>query len=141
MKRSAHTICVVDDHEASRYAAVKSLQALGFKTVEAETGQDAILAAERAVSAMLLDVNLPDMNGVKVCQIIKSKPGPKLPVVLMTAVYVDDLHRSAGMSAGADAYLMSPVSKQQLGAVFDKLLGVDAAVLDGVSQIQLAIAA
>jgi len=125
MQRSAHTICVVDDHEASRYAAAKSLQTLGYKTVEAETGEDAIMAADGAVSALLLDVNLPDMNGVKVCQIIKSKLLRQLPVVLMTAVYVDDLHRSAGMSAGADAYLTSPVSRQQLGAVFDRLLGVD----------------
>jgi CheY-like chemotaxis protein len=125
MQRSAHTICVVDDHEASRYAAAKSLQALGYKTVEAETGEDAIMAADGAVSALLLDVNLPDMNGVKVCQVIKSKLRRQLPVVLMTAVYVDDLHRSAGMSAGADAYLTSPISRQQLGAVFDKLLGVD----------------
>jgi len=124
MPRSAHTICVVDDHDAKRYAAVKALQALGYRTVEADSGEEAILAADGALSAMLLDVNLPDMNGVKICQLLKSRSDRPLPIVLMTAVYVDDLHREVGLSVGADAYLTSPVSQQQLGAVFDKLLGI-----------------
>ncbi len=125
MKRSAFTIAVVDDTDLARYAAVKMLRALGYKTVECETGEEAQLIAsgEKPVSALLLDVNLPDVNGVAVCEFIKKGPKP-LPVVLMSAVYVDELHQGAALDAGADAYLVSPLEPQELGAVFDRLLGV-----------------
>ena len=122
--RSAFTIAVVDDHDLARYAAVKMLRSLGYKTVEADTGEEAqTIAGGKAVSAVLLDVNLPDVNGVKVCEFLKKGPNP-LPVVLMSAVYVDELHKGVGLDAGADAYLVSPLEPQELGAVFDRLLGI-----------------
>ena len=123
--RSAYTIAVVDDTDLARYAAVKMLRALGFKTVESATGEEAqLIAGRKPVSAVLLDVNLPDVNGVKVCEYIKKGPNP-VPVVLMSAVYVDELHKGVGLDAGADAYLVSPLEPQELGAVFDRLLGVE----------------
>ena len=126
MDRSAHTIGVVDDHEATRYVAVKLLRALGYAAAEAETGEDALtMAGSGRASALLLDVNLPDVNGVKVCEHLKASAHP-IPVVLMSAVYLDDLHRDIGLGAGADAYLTAPLSAQELGAVFDRLLGVAA---------------
>ena len=123
--RSAFTIAVVDDTDLARYAAVKMLRAQGYKTVECATGEEAqLLASGKPVSAVLLDVNLPDVNGVKVCEYIKKGPNP-LPVVLMSAVYVDELHKGAALDAGADAYLVSPLEPQELAAVFDRLLGVE----------------
>jgi len=123
MNRSDHTIAVVDDHDLARYAAVKMLQALGYQTVESDTGEEAqLIACRPSVSAVLLDVNLPDVNGVKVCENLKKGPRP-IPVVLMSAVYVDELHKGAALDAGADAYLVSPLEPQELGAVFDRLLG------------------
>jgi CheY-like chemotaxis protein len=123
MDRSAYTIAVVDDHDLARYAAVKMLQSLGYRTVESATGEEAqFIATTQPVSAVLLDVNLPDVNGVKVCEYLKNSPNP-LPVVLMSAVYIDELHKGAGMAAGADHYLVSPLEPQELGAVFDRLLG------------------
>jgi CheY-like chemotaxis protein len=124
MNRAAHTIAVVDDHDLARYAAVKMLRALGYRTVESATGEEAqLIAGSQKISAMLLDVNLPDVNGVKVCEYLKKAPHP-MPVVLMSAVYVDELHKGAAMDAGADAYLVSPLEPQELGAVFDRLLEV-----------------
>jgi DNA-binding response OmpR family regulator len=60
---------------------------------------------------------------VKVCEFLKKGPNP-VPVVLMSAVYVDELHKGVGLEAGADAYLVSPLEPQELGAVFDRLLGI-----------------
>jgi CheY-like chemotaxis protein len=121
MDRSQHTIVVVDDHEPSRYAAVKMLRSLGYNTSEAENGEQALMVANDDVSAVLLDVNLPDVNGVKVCEHLKSERR-QLAVVLMSAVYTDDLHKGAAMDAGADGYLISPFGAEQLGAMFDGLL-------------------
>jgi len=118
--RASFTILVVDDVPASRYAAVRLLQVCGFRTTEAAEGNECLACAESS-SAVLLDVNLPDLNGVEVCRVLKTR-SPHLPVVLMSAFYVDDLHREAGTSAGADAYLVPPLTPEELGATFDRLL-------------------
>jgi CheY-like chemotaxis protein len=118
--RSECTILVVDDTAASRYAAVRLLQLHGYQTREACDGGEALLLADSA-NAVLLDVNLPDINGVEVCRLLKSR-SPQIPVVLMSAFYVDDLHAEVGMSAGADAYLYAGVTGDQLGGQFDLLL-------------------
>jgi CheY-like chemotaxis protein len=120
--RSTHTILVVDDQPAALYAASKLLKKAGFQTLEASTGEDALRLAKSA-SAVLIDVNLPDINGVEVCQLIKAaKESAGKPVVLMSAVYVDDLHRGAAMSAGADAFVTPPLDEEPLAATFDRLL-------------------
>lgn len=118
--RSSFTVLVVDDVPASRYAAVRLLQVCGYRTTEASEGNECLARAESA-SAVLLDVNLPDLNGVEVCRVLKTR-SPDLPVVLMSAFYVDDLHREAGNSAGADAYLVPPFTSEELGATLDRLL-------------------
>ncbi|MGE4239795.1 response regulator [Ramlibacter sp.] len=120
--RSEHTILVVDDHPAALYAASRLLQSAGFRTLEAASGTDALRLAGRA-SAVLIDVNLPDVNGVQVCQTIKNAPETKhVPVILMSAVYLDELHRGAGLSAGADGYLTPPFEGEQLAALLDGLV-------------------
>ena len=119
--RAEHTILVIDDHEPNLYVATRLLERAGYKVLQGSTGSDAVFLAERA-SAVLMDVNLPDMNGVAVCELLKRTS--KKPVVLMSAVFVDDLHEGAALQAGADLYLLSPVSGEQLTAGFDKLLGV-----------------
>lgn len=120
--RTAHTILVVDDQPAALYAASRLLQGAGFRTLEALCGEDALRLAKGA-SAMLIDVNLPDVNGVKVCQQIKAAEDTfDCPVILMSAVYVDDLHRDAALSSGADAYVTSPLDGDQLATTFDRLL-------------------
>jgi CheY-like chemotaxis protein len=118
--RSLHTVLVVDDTDALRYATSKSLQQAGYSTIEAATGEEAILKAASA-AAVVLDVNLPDMNGVEVLRSIKSECGGK-PVVLTSAVFVNDLHRAIGCDAGADAYLLSPLQSSELAFVVDRLL-------------------
>ena len=117
--RSSHTILVVDDHKATLYAASRMLRRAGFNVLEATNGEDAIQLSDKA-SALLLDVNLPDVNGVAVCQAVKTKSDK--PVVLMSAVYVDELHREAALQAGADGYLVQPIDGDNVAAEFDRLL-------------------
>ncbi|HZY18370.1 MAG TPA: response regulator [Ramlibacter sp.] len=125
--RSSTTILVVDDHEAGRYAMAKLLQRAGFRTLEADSGTEAFALAESA-AAVLLDVNLPDVNGVEVCRVLKSRrPTAHLPVLLVSAVYIDELHRGAGLSSGADAYLVSPLESGELVPLLDRLLAASRA--------------
>jgi DNA-binding response OmpR family regulator len=120
--RSSHTILVVDDVDAHRYAMARRLQEDGFKTIEAATGTDAIVLAVKA-SAVVLDVNLPDVNGVEVCRTLKAEE-PNRPVLLISAVFDDELHQIAAKSAGADAYLSPPPPTSSLTAEIDALLKI-----------------
>lgn len=120
--RSVHTVLVVDDHDALRYATRKVLQRAGFTTIEAPTGEDAMMKAASA-AAVVLDVNLPDVNGIEVLSSIRRELGSK-PVILTSAFFVDDLHRTVGLEAGADAYLLAPLDPKELTSTLDALLGI-----------------
>lgn len=122
LTRSSFTVLVVDDQPALLYATSRMLQRSGFKTLEASLGEEAIALAPEA-SAVVLDVNLPDVHGIEVCSVLKSgKTTAAIPVVLTSAVYVDELHRGAGLASGADAYLIAPLSPEDLAATLDRLL-------------------
>jgi CheY-like chemotaxis protein len=120
--RTASTILVVDDTEASRYATARSLQAIGFTVIEASGGARCLELAESA-SAVVLDVHLPDLNGLEVCRILRSRPATaRLPIIHVSAIYVRDEDREAAKHAGADCYLVAPVSIEVLAGKLDELL-------------------
>lgn len=124
LQRGQYTILVVDDVAAARYATVRMLAAAGFKTREAATGAEALaLAQAGCVSGVVLDVHLPDIHGLEVCRLIRANRASRgLPVVHVSAIYVTEDDRASGHSAGADAYLLAPVSPQELAGTLDKLL-------------------
>ena len=122
-RRRQHTILVVEDEPAKRYVTTKLLQNAGFKTLETASGTEALVLAD-AVAAVVLDVHLPDVNGVEVCAKLKGRESTaRLPVVLTSAVYVDDLHRDAGLATGADAYLVAPLDPEVLVSTLERLIG------------------
>lgn len=122
VERSRHTILVVEDDAAARYAAVRLLQATGFRTLETASGYEALVMADQA-SAVLLDVNLPDVHGIEVCTLLRARETTaRLPIVLTSAVYVDELHREAGLSCGANAYLVPPLEPALVTATLDRLI-------------------
>lgn len=120
-RRSEYTVLVVDDHGPLRYTTMKVLQGAGFKTLEAASGAEGILIAPNA-SAVVLDVNLPDIHGIEVLNAVRANVG-RMPVVLTSAVFVDELHRQVGVDAGADAYLIAPLNPEDLISTLDRLLG------------------
>jgi DNA-binding response OmpR family regulator len=121
-QRSTHSVLVVDDAESSRYALSRGLRAEGFQTVEAAAGAQALELAEY-VSAVVLDVHLPDVHGFEVCRLLRGNPKTAgVPVIHVSAVYVTDEDRIAGEQAGADAYMVSPVDTTHLATVIDRLV-------------------
>jgi DNA-binding response OmpR family regulator len=120
--RSHHSILVVDDTASSRYALVRSLRAAGFNVVEAAAGAEALELVE-FVSAVVLDVHLPDLLGFEVCRLLRTRAATaSLPVVHVSAIFVSQAEQSAGMAAGADAYMVSPVDPEALVATLDHLI-------------------
>ena len=121
--RSQHSVLVVDDNESHRYATARSLRAAGFNIVEAAGGAEALELVD-FVSAVVLDVHLPDLMGFEVCRLVRGRPATaRLPVVYMSAMYVSRDDQEHGMHTGGDAYMVAPVDPGALLATLDQLIG------------------
>nr|WP_315597084.1 response regulator [uncultured Cupriavidus sp.] len=121
-------VLVVDDNPVTRYATVLVLGAAGYQTLEAESGQEALQRADTTVSAVVLDVNLPDIDGFQVCRMLRDRPETAtVPVVHLSATYVADYDKVRGLDAGASAYLIHPAEPAVLVATISSLLRASAA--------------
>ena len=121
--RSKHTVLVVDDNPATCYATARALRAAGFKTVEAGTGQEALDLSLGDISAVVLDVHLPDIGGFEVCAMMREREQTmSLPIVHLSAAFVADTDKVAGLNAGADAYLTHPAEPAMLVATIQALV-------------------
>lgn len=124
MTNPAATILIVDDLEASRYLASSWLRRNGYRVVEAGTGGAGLEAvAEHRPDLVLLDVNLPDISGIEVCERIKADPATSaIPVIHMSATAIELDDRTHGLNRGADGYLVEPVDPAELLAVVESAL-------------------
>ena len=120
--RKSFTVLVVDDSEAARYAIARTLRVEGFRTAEAAFGADALKQAE-FVSAVVLDLHLPDLHGLEVCRLLRARPRTAtLPVITISAVDIEERHRQAAQAAGADDFVVAPVDGARLATRLDDLL-------------------
>jgi PAS domain S-box-containing protein len=124
-EKAKTTILNVDDDDAARYATSRILRKEGFEVLEASCGAEALRLAKQAPDLILLDVNLPDMGGFEVCRMIKEDPATVLiPVLHLSATYMDDLSKVKGLEAGADGYLTYPLEPPVLIAYINSLLRI-----------------
>jgi PAS domain S-box-containing protein len=117
-------ILIVDDNGPKRYALGRTLQQHGFDVIEAGTGEDALkrCSAEHP-DLVLLDVNLPDLHGFDVARRLKSGDITRdIPILQLSASFVQPEHRLEGLAAGADGYLVEPVEPGELVASIRALL-------------------
>jgi PAS domain S-box-containing protein len=114
----------VDDYEPNRYARTQTLRRAGFEVHEAATGNEALrVAMSHNPAVVLLDVNLPDMDGFEVCRRLKTEPRTAMIAVLhLSATFVNPGHRALGLEGGADGYLTEPVEPPVLIATINALL-------------------
>jgi PAS domain S-box-containing protein len=126
--RSAHRLLVVNDDPVGRYTTVRQLNAAGFPTLEAGTGADALRIADESLSAVVLDIHLPDIDGFELCRRLRAQPSTfLLPVIHLTAAYLTDEDKVRGLDAGADAYLTHPVEPAVLVSTIQALVRTRAA--------------
>jgi PAS domain S-box-containing protein len=120
---STETILVVDDRPATRYSTTRVLKQAGFRVIEAMTGSEALKLAEQNCDLIVLDVNLPDIDGHEVCRRIRSNSkSARVPVVHLSATFISDDHKIRGLEAGADGYLTHPVDPLVLIATIKAFL-------------------
>ncbi len=121
------TLLNVENFEISRFRRTRIFRAAGFHVVEASGAREALAtAARRQLSIALIDVSLPDSNGVELCDTLK-RLQPDLPILLISPTAVSPELRQAGLAAGAHSYLGEPVeSETLLRTVADALSGAAA---------------
>jgi len=111
--RAGHVL-VVDDERPIRRLLRMYLDGAGFSVSEAGTGGDALAEVRRGgVDLVLLDLMLPDVDGVEVCRRLRETSS--LPVVMITARGEEE-QRVAGFDAGADDYVVKPFSPPEVVA-------------------------
>ena len=119
------SILVVDDDEAGRYATCRILERANFDVVEAADAASALRALAGRPDLVLLDIQLPDLDGFEVCRRIKSSPATaSIRVLPFTGVFRNDADRKRAFEAGADGYLVRPVPPDELVATVTGLIGV-----------------
>jgi len=117
-------ILVVDDTETSRYRTSRILRRAGFEVAEASRGEEALrLIREHAPRLVVLDVNIPDVDGWEVCRRIKADPVTASVLVLqLSASYVTEADTVRALDGGADGCLTEPVEPPVLVATVRSLL-------------------
>lgn len=119
------TILVIDDNEINRYSTGRILRQAGYQTTESASGQDGLAKAKDRPALILLDVNLPDIDGFEVCRRLRSDPATAdIPIVHTSATFVSDEDRIQGLELGADGYLTRPIEPRVLVATIRSFLRV-----------------
>ena len=112
--QTPHILLVEDDTELSALVSGR-LREGGYEVVVAETGPKALeMVRERIPDLVLLDVMLPELDGLEVCRQLRAQY-PLLYIIMLTAK-TDELDRVVGLEVGADDYVTKPFSLQEVVA-------------------------
>jgi two-component system chemotaxis response regulator CheY len=113
---------VVDDSRVIRTVARRILEELDFGVREAGDGQEALKACrEEMPDAILLDWNMPIMNGIEFLRALRSERGGSEPIVVFCTTENDLRHISEAMQAGANEYIMKPFDREILESKFNEV--------------------
>jgi two-component system cell cycle response regulator DivK len=116
-------VLIVEDNEKNMKLARDVLQAKGYTTVEAVTGEEGVkLAKERKPDLVLMDIQLPGISGIEAFKQIRGNASTKgIPVIALTAS-VTPSDRTAISAAGFDAFLGKPINLKEFIDTVKRLL-------------------
>lgn len=117
-------ILVVDDDPVLRRLTTRQMEQAGYDVVSAGTGLEALALVETSKpDLLLLDFNLPDINGNIVCRRIKQAPHSDTPhVILFSGSRTDTEDQAFGLEEGADGYITRPIANRELLARVEAML-------------------
>ena len=112
-------VLIVDDSKVIRTVAKRILEAMAFETCEAADGKEALSACQsRMPDAILLDWNMPVMDGLAFLKALRASQGGGTPVVLFCTTENDMKHITDALAAGANEYIMKPFDRGILESKF-----------------------
>ena len=114
-------VLVLEDEENIRSFVVINLKRAGYQTIEAATGEDALVALKEnpGIKVALLDIMLPGIDGFEVCRRIRAMDN-KIGIIMLTA-RTQEMDKVTGLMTGADDYVTKPFSQAELTARVDAL--------------------
>ncbi len=116
-------ILVVEDSPTYLRQILNMLQDLGYRTIAAVDGEEALEKAIREKpDLIMLDIILPKKNGFQVCRQLKTTPATRNIKIIMLTSKTQDSDRFWGLKQGADEYLTKPVAEAVLSANLVRLL-------------------
>jgi len=117
------TILIVEDNEKNMKLARDVLQSKGYATLEAVTGEEGVrMAIEKKPDLVLMDIQLPGINGIEALRRVRADPGcAPIPVVAFTAS-VTPTDRSQISAAGFDGFLSKPINLKEFLETVKRLL-------------------
>ena len=108
-------IVIIDDEEDIRDILAYNLKKEGFKVFAAATGVEGIkLCKEQLPDLVILDVMMPGMDGVEVCENLRKLPGLENVLICFLTARNEDYSQIAGLDAGADDYIAKPIKPRVL---------------------------
>ncbi len=113
---------LVDDSRVVRQIARKIVEELQFSCTEAEDGKKAMEACQvKMPDAILLDWNMPVMNGIEFLRELRKMPGGDQPKVLFCTTEADLTHIKEALEAGANEYIMKPFDSEIIQIKFSQI--------------------
>ena len=122
-------ILIVDDDDRFRAFLRELLESVGYRTKEVANGTEVLGAAEiERPAAVILDVQLPGLNGYEVCRQLRERYGDSLSILFISGERTEALDRAGGLLLGADDYLTKPIDPTELIARIRRVAGQPADV-------------
>src|SRR5688500_5889823 len=112
-------ILYIEDNPDNMMLVKRALESRGYTLLEARTGLDGVSAAEKnELDLILLDINLPDIDGYEVARILRVSVKPTLAYTTIIAIAATALKRDAeqALAAGCDVYMSEPINIRELWA-------------------------
>lgn len=117
-------ILIADDHEQNRKMIRIILQKTGYEAVEAANGEEALrLARETLPALILMDIQMPLVDGVQAMKILKAEPVTAAILIVALTSYAMRGDRERFLAAGFDGYLSKPIDIKEFQAMLRDLLG------------------
>ena len=119
----AKKVLLVDDSRAVRLICRRLMTSFGFESLEAENGREALalVRSHSDIEVILLDWNMPIMNGLDFLKVLRAERRPLQPAVIMCTMYSEPSRIAEAMAAGASEYLMKPFSQNILLSKFQEV--------------------
>ena len=116
-------ILIIEDNEKNRKLVRDVLQVKGYKTIESETAEEGLkLALEKSPALVLMDIQLPGMDGITALKQLRANPQTKsIPVIAITASAMTN-NRQAMLAEGFDGYQSKPISVKDFLGELERVL-------------------
>ena len=118
------TILVVEDNPDNMALVEEILEDAGFDVIQKTRAEDGIESLyQGGIDLVLMDISLPDMDGLEATRIIKADEGLRLIPIVGLSAHAMDSDREAALAAGCDEYQTKPLNEDALVQMINKLLG------------------